>query len=251
MKLVKYIVIWLIFALKTPINADNRIILYLKHAPENILNTVEAEAAQANLEERLSKIEGKMPGETSRKIAKYSMRKHIRPELSGFIGIYGGYMDISSRDGLISFPLRHSTPKIYIAVTPRINLINIKGNTFSHREFSTDEDNSTKLYSFELKKDEKQFTYWDIREEQIPADKKINPITLVILTNPKNLYIPTGHYLSVENPQLILPDIFVVDRIRTDQSILQVLDISRYFEAITIDKRKISDTSAQSMVTNL
>ena len=94
----------------------------------------------------------------------------LTPKLSGFIAIYAGFMDISDRDGLISFPLRHVSPKINVAVTEQINLIKVKENTISHREFLPQNQVPSKLYSFERKEDidpkdpTKKTTYWSVKE---------------------------------------------------------------------------------------
>lgn len=233
------------------LHSDNRIIAYLKQVPENTLQSVEKEANQMNLAEKIASLDSKTPGVVSQKIVKNALRSALRPNLSGVLAIYGGYMDISDSDGLISFPLRHITPKLYLAITPRIRLINIKGNTFAHREYLSDDQNPTVIYSFELKQDEKKYTYWDVKEESIPQDKKINPITMVLITNPKNIYIQEGQHIATPNVQLILPDIYLTGRENNEQALLTALDMRRYFEPITVDEKKAGDMVLQRMITNL
>lgn len=231
--------------------ADNRIILYLKHAPSKVLEQAEQEALQSNLAQNIAAMQEKTPGQISQKIMKNALRSSLIPKLSGFVAIYGGYIDISDQDGLISFPLRHVTKKIYIAITPRINLVNIKDNTFSHREYVTQDQNPTIIYSLELKQDEKKYTYWDVQEVPIPDDKKINPITLVIITNPANIIIPQGQSITTQNIQFVLPNMYVTGRTNNEQALLTILDIKRYFEPINVEQKKASDLVVQKMVTNL
>ncbi len=229
--------------------ADNRIVMYLKHAPADILRDVEQEAKNMGLAQKIEKMDAQPPGMNSQKMVKYALRSHMKPELSGFTAVYGGYMDISDPDGLIAFPLRHATPKIYLAISPGMQLINIKGETFSHREFVLNQP--LQIYEFELKKDEKQNSFWDVKEVPAPADRKINPLSVIILTNPQNLFVPQGHFLSTDNVQLILPDIYVIGRAHNEAALLQSLDLRRYFEPTVDEEKKATDTSTQKMLTNL
>lgn len=252
MKQIKMILWILTLSVHTHIiHADNRIIVLIKHAPGNVLQAAEQEANQMNLADKIAAMEIHAPSAVSQKMVKYALRASLRPNLGGIVAIYGGYMDISDRDGLISFPLRHITPKLYLAITPRIELINIKGNTFAHREYATDDQNPTNIYSFELKQDAKKYTYWDVQEEQVPQDKKINPITLVLLANPKNMYVPLGQFMTTPNVQLILPDIYITGQANNEQALLTALDIRRYFEPITIEQKKAGEMVLQKMITNL
>ncbi len=228
--------------------ADNRIIIYLHHAPDKILSQAEQEAKNISLATKIANLEAKTPGKIGSTILNNSLRAKLTPQLSGFVGIYGGYLDISNRDGLLSFPLRHTSPKLYIAITPTINMINIKGNTFSHREFVIGEPAS--YYSFEMKEDEKKNSYWEVKEIPIPADRKINPITLVIISDPKNIYVPKGQFLATANVQLVLPSIYVVGRNNNDTAILNMLDIRRYFEPVKFEDKKATDLSYQTMISN-
>ncbi len=231
--------------------ADNRIILYLSHAPVGARAQAEQEAASSSLAQKIAHMETKSPGTISQKMVKRSLKSNLKPKLSGLVALYGGYMDISDPDGLIAFPLRHATPKLYLAITPRITLANVKENTYSHREYVSDNDSPVALYVCELKQDEKKNSYWEIQEAKMPEDKKINPLTVVILTSPKNIFVPTGHFLTTQNPQLILPDLYVIGRSSTDDALLQSLDIRQFFEPVSAQQKKASDNALQKMISNL
>jgi hypothetical protein len=244
-------IIWsiTISAIIGSLQADNRIIVYLQHAPDKVISQAEQEAKDTSLATKIASLETKTPGKLGYSMFKNSLRAYFKPQLSGFVGIYGGYLDISDPNGLLSYPLRHTTPKIYVAITPTIHMVDIKGNTFSHREFVLGEPVS--YYSFEMKEDEKKNSFWDVKEIPVPADKKINPITLVILSNPKNIYIPKGQFIITPNVQLVLPSIYVVGRNNNDAALLNMLDIRRYFEPIKFEEKKATDLSFQKMITNL
>ncbi len=253
MKRVIVLLIVVIWTISAPLIADNRIIIYFKHAPEAVLQDAELEAKSTGLAEKIIKnIDTLTPGQNTQKVARNTLRSFIQPPLSGIFAHYGGYSDISNPDGLISFPLRHTVQKLYIAITPQINLFTVRDNTFSHREYIIDANNQTKLYLFQLKENEKKQWYWEVTEEKLPDDKRINNLTVVILTDPKNIYVPTGKFLASQNVQLIIPDIYLIGRSSNEEVLLRhLIDQDRYFESITTEEKKASDFAIQSMITNL
>ena len=225
------------------LNADDRIIIYLKEAPTNIINQ-----ALAETKKEITPIKDKqaIPSKTVKKQINGSKTWFI-PKLSGFVAIYAGFMDISDRDGLISFPLRHVSPKLNVAITEKINLIKVKDNTIAHREFLPANQAQTKLYNFERKEDidpkdpNKKTQYWSVKEIPLPADNIINPLTLVIFSKPSNIYVPVGDFMTVESSHLVLPEIYVIGNKGQSDILFQTLDISRYFEPIINEREKIDD----------
>jgi hypothetical protein len=210
------------------LGADNRIILYLSHAPQQVLQSVESEV--------LSK---RQPAQGL-----------ARPALNGIAALYGGYFNISASDGLISFPLRHTAQKVYLAITPSIQLVHAKSNTISHRTYEADAI-PTAIYSCELKKDDKNRWFWAVKKEAMPSDRVINPLTVVLLTPPSNIFIPEGEFLANENQQLVLPNAMLLSRQGNEASILKAMDIRPYFEGISMEKKKNNDTSTQQMIKNI
>ncbi len=235
------------------LNADNRIILYLKTAPTHIINQALAEAKK---DVSSPKNTQKLPSKTVKKQIN-GARAWITPKLSGFVAIYAGFIDISDRDGLISFPLRHITPKLNIAITEQINLAKVKANTIAYREFLPPNKAQTKLYSFERKEDvdpedpAKKTQYWSVQEIPLPADNKINPLTLVIFANPSNIYVPVGDFMSAESNHLVLPEIYVIGNKNQSNILFQTLDITRYFEPINKIQEKIDDKKDRSLIKNI
>jgi hypothetical protein len=266
------------------LSADNRIMVFLKNAPEEAIAGAIADAQQQNVLTKLDQMDAQIPSFNSIKNLKNAIKAHLIQKLSGFISLYGGYMNYSDSNGLISFPLRHATPtKLYIALTPEIHLEKVRGETVSHEEFVPEfivnDQNPTKLYSFERKLDEKKpaapgapatapapatppaggeakpeekkMAYWEVKEIPIPENKKINPLTIVILTKPKNIYIPVGKFLTIESTHLILPDFYVLGNVDNENIAFKTLEYSRHFERITTEEKKASDTNVQKMILNL
>lgn len=256
MKYIEKILILLIIAgchVFVPLVADNRIIIYLKHAPEAVLQEAELEAKKSGLIEKIkNNIDTATPGQNSQKLTHNALRSYMKPPLSGLVAQYGGYTDMSNVDGLISFPQRHAAPKLYLAITPEVGMVKIKDNTYSHREYIDDPKIPVQLYQFQLKQDEKKHWYWDVTEEKIPTDKKVNPLTVVILTDPKNIYVPVGHFQTTHNTQLIIPDIYLIGRLHNEEILLRhLVNWEHVFESIAIEQKRASDYAIQTIITNL
>ena len=248
-KIIVYLLITIIQSAK--ITADNRIVIHLRHAPEEVRKEIEL---TLHKEKGINKINGlaeKTPAEVSQKMVKKEIRKYLMPDLSGFTAVYSGYSDVSDPDGLISFPLRHTRKKVYVALTPEIKLIKAKENTVSHSEYIENETNPIEVYLFEQKQNGDKQPFWDVKKIDLPADKTINPITIVILTKPKNIFVMEGDHLSAENVQLVLPGLFVLDNKEKEKILLKQLDIKRYYEPIQMEEKKATDTVVQKMISNI
>jgi len=244
----KQVKVWTLIALALGlltghVRSDNRIVVYLKHAPRELIKSIESSPEAATLFKQT-------PGQQATALLQAQVPGLLKPGLGGVAAVYGGYFNISSKDGLISFPLRHTPQKLYVAITPLIHLVRVKGNTFSHRSYAA-EPTPVALYALEMKKDEKQRTYWEVKKEALPKDRIINPLTLVLMTPPANVIIPEGEFLATENPQLILPDIMLISREGNDECLLKAMDLRQYFESITVETKKASETSTQHMIKNI
>jgi hypothetical protein len=178
-------------------------------------------------------------------------KEFLNPSLSGFLALYSGYMDYSNPDGQVSFPLRHENNKVYLIITPSIRLITVKGNTISHKEFDESVKDKTEIYLFEKKEDQNKQFFWQVKKEDYPEDKIISPLSVVILTDPKNLYITTGDFMATENKQMVLPkNIFVITNNQSRKILLNFMNMEKYFEPIDIKDKKINKTLFQKIMTN-
>jgi hypothetical protein len=156
------------------------------------------------------------------------------PKLNGIPSLYGGYVDYSDHDGTIEFPLLHREPKIYLVITDDIELVTVLGNTVSHKNFV--KSASTRIYLFERKKNNTTF-YWRVTEEKIPPHNRISPLSIVLLTKPRNIVVPTGDFISVQSPNLVFPDVYLVGNTNNVHSLNNFLDIRRYFEQIEVEQK--------------
>jgi hypothetical protein len=232
----------------TTIKADNRIIIYLNSVPEQALNSVEQELAKEQGIKKINNITQKTPGQLSKRLIKNEAKKSSIPKPGGFLALYAGYCDYSNPDGQISFPLRHTTSKLYLVITKKIKLDKLKGETLSHLEFEKEEP--TQIYLFEKKKDKRKKFFWKVSLAQKPQNNKISPLSVVLLTNPKNIYVPLAEFMSDATKHLILPNIYAVGNIDKNAMLLNTINIKRYFEPIDVQNEKTSDIVFRKMITN-
>lgn len=252
MKKLIYATTILVLSFASALQADNRIVISLVAPPPDATEQVLAQTSQEQTDAIGKKIDAmadQTPSNNVFKNLKYSIKNQLIPKLSGFAALYGGYCEFSNRDGTISLPLRHTAPKLYIAITPDFTLVRVKEQTFSHAEYKTGVP--TVLYQLDRIKDQSNLTLWDIKEIPLPANKNINPLTVILLTKPNNLYIPTGKFLTPESTHLVIPDIYVVGYVDNDNTLLQALDQKIYFEPIQRGEVKANATTTQSIVPNL
>jgi hypothetical protein len=240
---------YLTFFVHNLLVADNRIIIHLQHASVKDRDFVKKQYKKEI--KKLEKIKNKIPSQIIKKLLKRNIQQNITPHLSGFLSLYGGYTDISNPSGLISFPLRHASKKAYVAITPSIKLVTIKEQTVSHKEFIFSNKNPVKIYLFEIKEDENEQSYWDVKETKIPENNRVSPLTIVILSNPKNFVISEGHFITNKNPQLVLPEIYTVGNLDKEKILLQNLEIKRYFEIIKTEEKKAGETTIQKLIKNI
>ncbi len=237
------IIRWSVLLTVSSIGADNRIVMYLRHAPQNILDAI-----QKTAHEELTKAQ--TPAAQAKELLEAKVPALLKPSLGGIAAIYGGYFTVSRPDGLISFPLRHATPKVYVAVTPSIQLIRIKGNTFSHRSYCPPPI-PTALFSMQQEVDDKNRTFWRVKTESLPDDLVVNPLTIVLLTEPNNIVIADGNFLTGQNPQLVLPEPMVVSNKGNDACLINAMSMRQHFEGITFEDKKAADTCVQTMIQNI
>jgi len=238
-----YLVLIFLAASACQISA-NTINLYLKPAPLEIQESVRNELTdQGLIEKKLANLSKKGATGLGRKFLKNGFKK-LLPKTSGFLAIYGGYIDYSNKDGKISFPLLHKEPKIYLIITPRINIATLFENTISHEQYV--EGVKSKVFLFEKKKngpnrpaDDENIFYWQVSQVEKPEHRRISPISMIILTSTKNIVVPTGDFMSADNVNLVLPHIYIVGNTGNAETILNFLDSRRFFEQIRESERVV------------
>ncbi|MBU4269572.1 hypothetical protein KJ644_00750 [Candidatus Dependentiae bacterium] len=238
----KFFLLFLIIGINT-INPSPRLIFYLDPAPSQTFDRFS--------EEKFNQLSEKTPSQINKKLLEGEFFKNRTQIIGGFLAIYSGYIDFSNIDGQIFFPLKHTEQKLYLVITPKINLINVKGNTFSHQEVFAQEKENTKIYLFEKKQDESKQYYWQVTNAQIPENNIINPLSVVLLTKAKNIYVTLGDFRTNDNAQMILPrNIYAINDDEKNNLILNFMSMKRYFEPTQAEEKSVSNIVTERLIQN-
>jgi hypothetical protein len=227
------IILFVVIFSSNVILADNRIICYLKKPSVIDINAVKKKASLSGLKYD----EGND-----------NVKKVFSPSLGGFKVLYGGYRHVTRKNGLISFPLRHISQYMYVAVTPKINIVKVKDSTVSRIEYV--KGIPKKVYKFEKKADSKKLDYWNVVDLGDVKGVEISPLTMVVLTYPNNIVIKTGHIMATKNPQVVLPDIVVAGDFEKEKTNIENIAVNKFFEEVVIEKNKASDKVVRKKVKN-
>jgi|SaaInlLV_10m_DNA_2_1039722.scaffolds.fasta_scaffold00141_27 hypothetical protein len=223
---------------------------YLKHPSQEVIQSVQKELLKDKERQNIGEQD---PAEVIKNSIARKLEDISLP-LSGFVVLYGGYVDYSNSDGRIAFPLKHAESKVYVVVTPNIKPKRVYSHTVAHLEYKLpDKKTPVKIYLFERKKDAKleNTFYWHVEEQSKPENKMINSISVILLTNLENIYIPEGDFMTSDNTNLVLPNIYVVGNIKTEHSIFNFMDIEHYFEPIEVNEKKENKKKIkQQIITN-
>lgn len=163
--------------------------------------------------------------------------------IQGIFATYAGYIEVSNGQGQISFPRKHVEPSIHIIVTPVIIPMMMIGNTVHHWE--TVPGTPTAHYRYTRVQDRlTTLSSWEIASEEQTDDHVIPVEAIVILTNPSDIFIPTGSFPTNDTESLLLPDIFVKRGIKVTDHALYFLTVAQFFRPIgsRMQKRPL-DTS--------
>lgn len=199
------------------LRAEQVITLFLKPYP-----VVSIEAASKKLAQKFNK-----PGKVAT-----NRSKHILPaQVSGIFATYAGFLTVSNYDGQISFVRKHSKPFIYFLVTERFTPILRSGNTIDHWEL--EEGIPARMYKMEQIEDsDSHMPIWQVTQEPLPANNIIPLESMVLIADPKYVYVPVGISLYKASPHLLLPDVYIKKGINLTQNALYIVNLTHYFGSI-------------------
>ena len=183
------------------------------------------------------------PGKLAFKLTKAS----LPDSNTGIFITYQGYLVVTSLLGQVTLPRLTQQPSLKILVTEKIDPVMMIGNTIHHWEISPNVP--AQMYSLERKEDpETKLLFWHYEQTSLPENNIIPLNTIVILTKPKNIIIPSGITLSTNDQQWILPNIYVRKSISSLEPALSVLRVRQFFGPINIVRKKASDTNYATQI---
>lgn len=75
---------------------------------------------------------------------------------------------------------------------------------------------------------------WKVERSNVPLDAQLPPETVILLINPKNLFVPQGTFTSMVKPHVVLPDMYLIGKKFNDEVLLNNQKNMRYFEEIVV-----------------
>lgn len=157
--------------------------------------------------------------------------------IAGLFCTYAGFLALSNGIGQVTFPRKHDEPALSIIITNKIQPILMAANTIHHWMIPIDGD--TVQYSLERKKDaETGLTYWNVTKQAIPDDRIVPSRSILIFAKPKDFYIPEGATLTVDSPNLVLPDIYARRSTDIATNAMHALAIRQFFDNVQTERNR-------------
>ena len=151
--------------------------------------------------------------------------------LGGIPLMYYGYITYTRNNGIIMLPRMHESSEFYILLSTHINPIFMIGNTIHHLEVIPNTKNAyykiTKNYDAQT-----QTNFWNVEQIPLPTHGQLPLETIIIFVEPEDLYIPEGISITNDNPQAILPVIYLKNDKNNNKNSIASLEINYLFKAI-------------------
>ena len=176
----------------------------------------------------------KRPG----RIAKYCVYGLIDTSITiGIFATYAGYLNASDPDGRIIFPRKHTKDFVKLLVTNKITPIIMAENTIHHWEI--EKGTPATMYHVERKQDlATELFYWSVMPVDLPANNRVPREAVVLLAKPHHVHVPIGITLASDNPNLLLPDIYVKKGIAAISNALYLLNLRHFFGQLGVMLKK-------------
>ncbi len=243
--------------------AETTLILPLAHPTNKLMQSILKEPHKIEKKMKTMSID-----KIAKKIFKQGLKKGMLPSLSGFPALYAGYIDYSNKDGTIQFPLRHTSHRVFIAITPEIEVEALSDNTMQALYFPASIlsdaqhpnqapeksffSKKAEYYALERKILDTGSMFWNIQQIPLPQNRQLKKISIILLTHPKNIVIPTGDFfIDPSHAQhYVLPKCYVVGNINQVETLIAATPILQYFEPINQTTIVTPGTVTQSIINN-
>ena len=201
---------------------NNSIILFVDQYP--MIKIPKNKETKESLSKKL-----KQPDYVYKKLLK---KNRLSSGAQGAMGMYLGYAGLSDKNGQITFPRKHQKPVVNVLVTKGIQPVYIIAPATIHN-WMLDKDTPAQMYEFKFDKDqETELYYIEAKKIPLPQDYMIPLETIIIIANPKNVYIPEGATLTHYSANLILPTIYIKKEFNFAHNVLYTNSIKQYFDSI-------------------
>ena len=249
--------------------ADSRMmVLSIQLPPPDVIMAVQKDVSQQKGDAKIQQFGSLSPDKFAKKMVKGLMPTDLIPKsTSGIMALYAGYVTYSDKMGMITFPLRHEGKRVEVVATPSMDMDRLYKETYSGVFISqktlvasgvldsmppqkfvftqVDQQVPAKTAVADAsKKDDKNAAsagggvglgVWKLERSTVPLDTQIPTETVILLVNPKNLFVPQGTFYSMVKPHIVLPDMYLIGKKFNDEVLLNNQKNMRYFEEIVVE----------------
>lgn len=169
------------------------------------------------------------PGYLYKKIVKGT---RVATGLRGIMGIYLGFVSLTDHDGQMIFPRKQQKSEMNFLITRAIKPVYMIAPETIHN-WMLDPHTPAQMYKFTLKQDDvTDLRYFETKKVNIPEDHMISLDTIILIADPKNVYIPEGATITHDSPNMLLPTVYIRKNFNFSYNALYTLSIKQYFEQI-------------------
>ena len=227
------LIIMLLISLKTE-SLNNIITFFFQPYPtiEKILDSNKAEKYSKKLQQ---------PGYLYKKIVKAT---RVQTGPAGIMCTYLGFVSTSDLDGKITFPRKHQKAAVKVLITKSIQPVYmIAPDTINNWMINTSTE--AEMYEFTLNYDNETGLYYiQASKIEVPKNRMIPLETIIIIADPKNVFIPEGATITDYSINLVLPTIYIKKQFNFSYNALYTLSIKQYFGAINKEYKQENQTIA-------
>lgn len=181
---------------------------------------------------------------------KDAIKQHrLSSGIPGILAMHLGNSCTSDKDGQLTFPRTFQKPVVHLLVTKGIQPVYMVAPATVHN-WMLDKHMPSELYEFSFHKDEDTDLYYiDTKKVPLPKDSMISFDTIIIISDPNNIFVPLGATMTQYSANLILPTVYIKKNFDFSYNALYTNSIQQYFEAITSDYKPEEQTIAK-IITN-
>jgi len=148
----------------------------------------------------------------------------------GVVCLYAGRASLSDPNGQVTFPRQQQTRDMYILITKGIQPAYMIAPATIDR-WMLDSRHPSEMYKMTFNHDPNTtLFYYETTKTDLPKDNLINRNTVILIADPKNVFIPLGATVIDESPNIALPIIYIKKGFCFVYNSLYTLAIKQYFE---------------------
>lgn len=154
----------------------------------------------------------------------------LEPIEAGHIVTYGGFVDVSDFDGLVSFPRKQSGKRISLLITPQAKPIAMFHNTLSHWELIP--GIPAHFYNIEeIINEQTKKSVWVTTKIENPTDLIIPLDTVILFIDPQYARPLAQEADSLNGENLLIPPIEIDHGVDYEKNALIFLKIRHFFSS--------------------